>query len=212
MDVAEIISDLNDHGFTDAATTSKVRVIQDVIWEIEAIRPWPFLETKTDLSFDGTSGLASNWPTDFRAALKLKNKATGRLLEPVRQDALEEMVGVDLAKVAAPVVYYTEAEKAYLWPVPSNGTSVRMRYLRYSAAISDTSPETAILIPKRHHRVIVLGALIRLYDMEDDPELAARFEGHYENRLQKMAEDLFLKQYDRPDYVSVIDLDLWDYE
>lgn len=210
MDVSEMITDLGDHGFTDASTTTKLRVLQDAIWEIEGLRPWPFLETSTNLSFDGSSGLATNFPANFRSALLLKNADSGLRLEPVDQTDLEDHVGTQLTKVGAPVYYYPEAERLKLWPVPPSGTTVRMRYLRFSDEIEQATLESAILIPKRHHRVIVLGALIRLYDMEDDPELAARFQSHYESRLERMVEDLFRKQYDRSEYVRVTDPDSWD--
>jgi hypothetical protein len=212
MDVAEMITDLGDHGFTDTGTLTKVRVLQDTIWEIEGLRPWPFLETSINLSFDGTSGLATNFPSNFRSALRMKNTSSGVLLEPV--DAafdLEEIVGTQITLVGSPEVYYSEAEQLKLWPVPSNGITVRMRYIKWSDAITSSSPATAISVPVRHHRVIVLGALVRLYDMEDDPELAARFEGHFEKRIEKMVEDLFRKQYDRPEHIRVTDPDSWDY-
>lgn len=205
-----MITDLGDHGFTDTSTLTKVRVLQDTIWEIEALRPWPFLETSIDLTFNGSSGLATNFPTNFRAALLLKNKASGLRLEPLDQSDVEDVAGTQLDTVAAPRFYYPEAEKLKLWPVPPSGTTVRMRYLRWSDEITSGSLESAILIPARHHRVIVLGALVRLYDMEDDPELAARFQSHYEARLERMVEDLFRKQYDRPEIVRVTDPDSWD--
>lgn len=206
-----MITDLGDYGFTDSSTTTKVRALQKSIRRIERIRPWPFLETKIDLSFDGTSGLATNFPANFRAALMLKNTATGQRLEPMTQGDVEDIVGVQLAQVGAPQVYYPEAEKLNLWPVPPNGTTVRMRYIRWSDAISSSTTSSQILIPERHHDVIVSGALIVLYDMEDDPELAARQQEHYLRALDEMIEDLFVKQFDRPEHIRVTDPDSWDY-
>jgi hypothetical protein len=208
-----MLSDLGDHGFTDSSTSTKVRMLQDTIWEIEGLRPWPFLETSIDLTFDGTSGLATNFPSNFRSASKLKNAVSGLIMEPLDQSDIEEITGTALtSSVGAPRYYYPEGEQLKLWPVPASGTTVRMRYLRWSDAIASDTEESAILIPVRHHRVIVLGALIRLYDMEDDPELASRFQGHYESRLDRMLEDVFRKQYDRPEYVRVLDPDSWDYD
>lgn len=210
MDVSEMITDLGDHGFTDSSTNTKLRVLQDTIWEIEGLRPWPFLETSINLTFDGSSGLATNFPANFRSALMLKDAGSGVRLDPLDQSDLEDIVGTQLTRVGAPVYYYSEGERLKLWPVPPSGTTVRMRYIRFSDEIAQGTLEDAILIPKRHHRVIVLGALIRLYDMEDDPELAARFQQHYESRLERMVEDLFRKQFDRPEYVRVTDPDSWD--
>lgn len=212
MDVAEMVTDLGDHGFTDTGTETKVRVLQDTIWEIEALRPWPFLETSTTLDFDGSSAVATNLPTDIRAVLKVVSTASGIDLDPTTVPDLEEFAGASLTTVGAPLAYYFEGEELRLWPVPPAGTgSIRLRYLRTSAEITSGSVEADILIPKRHHRAIVLGALIRLYDMEDDPELADRFQGHYEARIERMVEDLFRKQYDRPDFIRVQDPDSWDY-
>jgi hypothetical protein len=210
MDVSEMITDLGDHGFTDTGTTTKVRVLQDTIWEIEGLRPWPFLETTTDLTFDGASPVPSNFPADFKAALKLRDIQRNVALNPLDKNDLENHA-YDLTNVRVPEVYYPIASQLELWPIPPASTTVRMRYLKSSAAINSGSVASAILIPARHHRVVVLGALVRLYDMEDDPELAVRFEGHYENRLLKMIEDIFRKQYDRPDFVRVDDPDSWDY-
>lgn len=212
MDVSEMITDLGDHGFTDTGSLSKVRMLQDTIWEIEGLRPWPFLETSIDLTFDGSSGLATNFPSDFRSALMLKVVSSGSRLTPMDQTEVEDIAGTQLtSRVGAPVYYYPEGEQLKLWPVPSSGATVRMRYLRSSAEISSSSVEADILIPARHHRVIVLGALVRLYDMEDDPELSSRFQGHFEKRLERMVEDVFRKQYDRSEYIRVNDPDSWDY-
>lgn len=211
MDVSEMITDLGDYGFTDSSTNTKVRALQKAIRRIERIRPWPFLETSANLTFDETSGLATNFPSNFRAALLLKDVNSGVRLEPVDQADLEDIVGTQLAQVGAPRYYYSEAEKLKLWPVPPNGTTVRMRYLRNSDPITSSTLESAILIPARHHDVIVAGALVILYDMEDDPELAARQQSHYQEALAEMVEDLFRKQYDRPEFVRVTDPDSWDY-
>jgi hypothetical protein len=211
MDVSEMLTDLGDHGFTDTSTATKVRMLQDTIWEIEGLRPWPFLESEATLTFSGSSGLASNFPAAFKTALKLKDVQRNVALDPVSESDLED-AGYDLSTVGVPKVYYPVGDKLYVWPIPPSSTTVRMRYLRSSTAISSSSVSADILIPARHHRLIVLGALVRLYDMEDDPELAARFQGHYETRLERMVDDLFRKQLDRPDHVRVHDPDAWDYD
>lgn len=211
MDVATMITDLGDHGFMDTSADTKLRMIQDAIWEIEGLRPWPFLDATATLSFDGTSASPTTPPANFKAALKVKDLATGQNLEPTTLQDLEEAVGTQLTQVAAPRVYYVEAEQLKLWPVPPAGTSLRLRYIRQSAAVTASTLSAEILLPARHHRLIVLGALVRLYDMEDDVELSQRFQQHFETRLERMVEDLFRKQYDRPEYIRVNDPDAWDY-
>ena len=211
MDVSDMIDDLGDHGFTDTSTATKVRILQDTIWEIESLRPWPFLDTEITLTFAGSSASASNFPSNFKAALQLKDVATNTVLVPIDESDLERN-GYDLTQNGTPRVYYPSASVLKVWPRPTASDTIRMRYIRSSAAINSSSVEADILIPARHHRLIVLGALVRLYDMEDDPELAARFQGHYEMRLQRIVDEIFRKQYDRPDFIRVDDADSWDYE
>jgi hypothetical protein len=45
--------------------------------------------------------------------------------------------------------------------------------------------------------------------MEDDPELAARYETHFENAIQQMREALNARQYDMPDHIRMSDPDDW---
>lgn len=213
MDVQDMIDDLGDHGFTDTSTITKVRVLQDALWEIESMRPWPWLETEITLTFDGSSPTPTNMPANFRAALQLKDVDTNTALIPLDEQDLEKN-GVDLTKQGvAPRIYYpVGVDSLKVWPIPTASMTVRMRYLKVSAALTSGTLEASIDMPPRHHRLIVLGALVRLYDMEDDPELAQRFQGHYETRLARMVEDIFQRQYDRPDYIRVDDWDSWDYE
>jgi hypothetical protein len=58
--------------------------------------------------------------------------------------------------------------------------------------------------------VLVTGALYKLYLMEDDAELSAQFERHFENRIERMRVDLHQRQIDREEYI--IDVDPESYE
>lgn len=206
-----MISDLGDHGFADTDSDTKVRMLQDSIWEIEGLRPWPFLETRIDLTFDGTSGLATNFPANFRTALSLKDLDSGVVLSPAHVQDVEIASGISLDVSGTPWVYYSEADQLRLFPQPMDGASVRMRYIRFSDPIEAETLEAAVSVPLRHHRVIVLGALMRLYNMEDDAELGQVFQAQYEARIERMVDDLFRKQLDRPEHVRVTDPDSWDY-
>lgn len=208
MTAQDMIAELNANGFTDEDSITKVRVLQHTVWDLEGREPWPFVEATATLNYDGTNPVASNFPADFRAALSLKNLSTGRRVRPVRSDEFDEQVGTDGSQAGDALMYYFDGLQLKVWPVPptSNGT-YRLRYLKWSPAISDTSLETDFLIPKYFHRLIVYGALWKLYDMEDDPELATRYEQHYENGIQQMKAALWQRQFDRPDHVLMNDPD-----
>jgi hypothetical protein len=215
MDVPAMLSELADHGFSDTGTARKVAVLQDAIYDIESREPWAFLEQTIDLTFSGVSGTPTNVPADFRSAISVKDLSTGIRVRWVTQQNFEQLMGpqADYTLSGGPQYYYIETGVPKFWPLPAATTTVRFKYHRLSPAISDqgaASLESYILLPPRHHRLIVLGALQRLYDMEDDPELAARFESQYEARMMRMKADLQKQQYDRPNTIQVVNDDDWD--
>lgn len=213
-DVSEILSELGDHGFSDTSTTRKVGVINDTIWEICARSPWPFLEKTVDLTFNGISAVPTNVPSDLRAILGLAMKTDGRMLSYYRIEEVDKLFGTSGVDTTGTVFgWYQQAGVPTFVQIPNTSDSIRMRYIMIPPKITDTTLEAGIIIPPRHHRVITLGSLYKLYDMEDDPDLSARFETHYENRIQMMTDDLWHQQYDQPEYIVISDpeFDSYDY-
>lgn len=210
-----MLTALGDSGFSDTSTTAKVRELQNAIWQIESAEPWPFLEASIDLNFDGSSPIPTNMPTSIRAALKARNLVTGARVSPIRLDDFQDQLGDSAheATVGDPTVYYFEGASLKFFPVPPASTGlVRFKYIKHSAAIISTSPESAILIPVRWHDLIVVKALAKLYRIEDDLELAQYCEADAAQQLQAMKADVFKQQYDQPDYIRVFDVDSWDYD
>ena len=213
MDVPAILNLLNEDGFSDADTDRKVAAIQGAIWEIEGLKPWPFLETSVDLNFDGLSGTPTNLPANFRASLRLKDLSTGYRVLPVRLDDAEDYIGKEYTATGDPSFYYFEGGQLKVWKLPVSGSGrLRWKYLRWSDAITESTAESSILIPKVYHEAIQYGSLLRLLDAEDDPELSARFQGHYEARIAQMETTLFQLQFDRTDHIVVTDPDDYDWD
>lgn len=210
-----MLSELADHGFSDTATARKVGVLNDALYDLESREPWAFLEKSVDLTFSGVSGLPTNVPVDFRSALSAKDLVTGYRIQWIPLTRFEQLMGPsgDYAITGGAQYYYIENGVPKFWPLPPSSTTVRFKYHAMTPILLDTGPgslEANILLPIRHHRAIVLGALQRLYDMEDDPELASRFEGQFEQRIQRMKADLQKQQYDRPDTIEIVNDDDWD--
>ena len=89
--------------------------------------------------------------------------------------------------------------------IPAAGTAVlRMRYIKKHVALLQTDVEATILIPKEHHEVLLLGTLVKLYDLEDDTDLSVRFQQLYENKYQDMRGAMWMQQYDRPDHIVAV--------
>lgn len=204
--VQDLIDEFNDHGFTDTSITRKVALINDTIWDICSREPWPFLEKEVTLDFDGTSSAPTNFPSDFRAALAVRRNDNGDPLDPERYDVLARKYGQTLTQAGQPVVYYFKGSQLNVYFVPGAGSAVlTMEYLAHHPTLTQGSAENAILIPPQHHRAIALGALYKLYDMDDDFDIGASFQAQYEDRLMKMRNELWMRQYDRPQRIYGID-------
>lgn len=197
---------MNDHGFTDTSITRKVAMVNDTIWDICSREPWPFLEKSAQLDFDGTTPVPTNQPSDFKAVLSLKRNDNGDPLDPERYDVMQRKWGAVLNQPGQPVIYYFLGSQLNVWYMPNPGTSVlTLEYLAQHPVLTSASVETDILLPKEHHRAIALGAMYKLYDMDDDFDIGASFQAQYEDRISKMRNDLWQRQYDRPERIYGID-------
>lgn len=210
MDMAGFISLLNDHGFEDTSSTRKVEAINDAQNDIAGREPWPFLEKEIDLTFSGSSGVATNLPADLRAVLQLVNKATGATISPSRNDDWTKWFIMYANDVADPFTFYFVGNQMRLHPKPPASTLARLLYISTPATLIDVSPESAFVIPPRHHRAIAYVALSNLYSMEDDQENALDFTNKAEKRIQEMRSDLWQRQFQSPDFIHIVDYDDFD--
>lgn len=208
MDVEEILTELTDHGFEDTSTERKLAKINAALWDIESRDPWPFLEKTVALNFDGSSASPTNLPADFKQVLWLYDNTNAQTLWPERLQTVRDRYGNQLSTVSDPSIYYFVGDSLRLYPVPGAATGrYQLDYIATQPTVIETSTEADILLPPRFHNVIVLGALWRLYKMEDDPENGNMFQIDYENAIQLMHEDLFRRQFQRADQIYVIDED-----
>jgi hypothetical protein len=214
MDVADMISEIDDHGFTDTEAARKVAMLNKAMYDIASRANLPWLLTTATLSFDGTSNVATTgYPTNLDTVYDLSRTDGSNFypLEPIRLDDLDKR-GVDLAAVSDPQEYYFIGEQLTVNPRPASGTTLRLRYYRVPAELTDATVEANVDLPKQWHDVLVLGGLYRLYDMEDDPEQSVRFQDHYERRLSTIGSEQ-VQQVDRPEYIHPVDgfdYDWWD--
>lgn len=207
QNTSDLLSVVNDHGFDDTSTTTKLAFLNDTIADFCSRAPWPFLEGEATLTFDGSSAVASNMPSDFRASLVIVDPSTSFVLQPERLDTLEKSAADLITQVSGPLFYYFLGSELRFAPIPPASFTARMRYLKLHPTVTVDSDVTGYLVPNRHWLLLVYGTLQRLYDLDDDPEMSARFEAHYERRIATLTEELWKTQYDRPDHVVVTDPD-----
>ncbi|MGE5595458.1 MAG: hypothetical protein ACM3S1_05420, partial [Hyphomicrobiales bacterium] len=202
MTVQDILDALSDYGFTDTTTTRKLEKINATLYDITSREPWPFMEQSLDLNFDGTNAKPSNLPTDFQSVLDIVDLSTGVKLQPLRLQEADAGLNLQLTAGGTPMYYYFLGNELRVSPIPSAGTGThRMRYIRIHPAVTQTDPESAILVPKQHHEVVLFGTLVKLYDLEDDTDLSVRFQQLYEKKYNDMRGAVWMRQYDRPDHI-----------
>ena len=208
-----MLDEIDDYGFTDTTTDRKLSKLQEAIWQIEAMEPWPFLEATVMLNFTGDTGVPLNLPTNFRAALKLTHATKGYRVKIVPTDDADIIIAANGDAQGDPVLYYFDGPTLTVWPRPVPSTGIlKLRYLRWSTEIVQTTAESAILIPKYYHEAIVLKALVALYVMEDDTDLAVGIENLFEDKITRMRASVWQRQFDMPDFIHSVDAEEWDYE
>ena len=213
MNVSDMFSEFQDHGFNDVSPTRMLSIIQDTVWQIEGLRAWPFLMTQWSLNFDGTNSFPTNWPVSptLRASVRLIDQSTGRRILPVRAEEALSRQGIEGSQTGTPMYYYFIGTQLNVFPIPS-ATTMNLYGAQWSAPLTTGSLESAFLIPPQFHRsLIVNGALQRLYAMEDDTELAPLFQSYQSAAMDMAVEALFKQQYDRGDHVRVEDPDSWEW-
>lgn len=206
MDMSEILSELTDHGFEDTSLIRKVAVVNDAYWDLCSRETWPFLEKQATLTFNG-SDTPTNQPADFGKLISIVNPSTGQVIQAIRADDFANSFTLYAADVSDPIRYYFIGNTLRVQPVPPSGTTLKITYVAAPAELADNAAEADILLPKRHHRALVLGALAKLYLMEDDPELASAFNAMFEARIQTMRADLWQNDF-APDFIHNTDPDI----
>jgi hypothetical protein len=196
-----MIAEIQDHGFEDTSVERITGFINDAYYDICSREPWPFLEKSTSVNTVAANDTLAV-PSDFDKVLRMVIDANAQILEPARLDDVTSRFNGMLTNQALPFLYYFIGDTVKLYPIPDAVYAVTVRYLAVPTELSNNT-DTPIL-PTKHHRAIVLGALVDAYRMEDDNENASVFEAQFEKRIATMATDVWKKQYDRPERVYTL--------
>jgi hypothetical protein len=177
----------------------------DTLHDLNSRYPWPFLETSASVTL--TSGVAApTMPADFQSVKTLIIPSAGVSLRSIRRDEVLKRFPATFEETGTPWGFYLVGEELRTIWVPDQDYTAVCDYYMQQGDLTDGSLSDDILLPSRHHRAVVVGALSRLYAMEDDPDLAATFGGLYEARIATMANDLIMRQWDAPERMH----DVWD--
>lgn len=209
MEISAMIDEMDLYGFEDFDDSQKVLLLNEAYLDIVTREPWPFMEELVpSLTVPtGTSQITNNVAvspsvTDLGAVLSLIDTTNDIVVVPERADTVEKNYRV-LNTSGVSDKYYFVGDDMYLYPATSSATVYRLYYLKTPSDLTVDTDEADILIPKRHHSIIVYGALVKAFLVNDDPQ-AAVFQNAFESRYQQMRNDVWMNQYDRTERVHII--------
>ena len=201
MTIDEMFTEMDLYGFEDFDDDAKLILINEAYFDIVTREAWPFMEGLTNITQPANDD-ALNVPTNFQAVLSLVDSTNNIVLEPERNDVIEKNIRIGLDS-GNPTKYYFVGDTLYLYPSDNTGTTYRLYYIKSPSVLTTSSLPADILIPVRHHSIIVYGALVKAFLVNDDPQ-AAVFQNMFESRYMQMRNDVWMRQYDRPERVHVI--------
>jgi len=218
MLLQEMYDQMSLYGFDDFEDSNKLLLLNEAYYDICTREPWPFLEKQLNITVPNGQKLVTNNTVvtntdtkvstsigDLDSVLSLIDVSNRVVMVPERLDVIEKNYVVNNLNVF-PERYYFINEDMYLYPETRGDTNYILTYLAKPVAINDTGSDTdsnSFLIPARHHSVLVYGALVKAFLVNDDPQAAA-FQNMFEQRYQQMRNNLWLNQYDRTDRIHVL--------
>ena len=197
---------IGNAGFSDVDNTTLLEHINDAYHDILSLEPWPFLEKQVTLTFDGTSGVPTNAPSDLRSLITLNDLATGIKQDPIRVEEHRRLHGANLTLQGNPIYYFwAPAYTLNVYPIPEADQEVNQLQLLYVAWDSDltsASLSADLLLPARFHRVIIDGVLSKLYLEENDQGSSDYFQDRQDRGVTRMRTSVWQRNFDRPDTIE----------
>lgn len=218
MTLEEMFDEFELYGFEDFEDSQKRMLLNQAYFDVVTREPWPFLEkvalfTVPANSTQVTNQAFSGSPTDVNSVLSFIDTTNDIVLVPERTDVIEKTYQVNPSDGVAQY-YYFVGDELFIYPAADSSISCRLFYTMLPTAVDEstsTTSEDIWLVPKRHHSVIMLGALAKAYLVNDDPQAAA-FQNMFESRYQQMRADVWMRQYDRTERIHVMNDSIdWNY-
>lgn len=204
MTLDDMYTEMELYGFDDLEDAQKLILLNESYFDIVTREPWPFLEALSTIVVPGgqeqitNNALVVPNPTNVNSVLSFIDTSNNIVMTPERVDVIEKAYFLSLDTNVSSV-YYFLGDELMVYPA-SSGSTYRLLYTKTPVAATTTSD--TFYIPSRHHSIIVYGALVKAFLVNDDPQ-AAVFQNMFEARYQQMRNDLWMNQYDRTERVFV---------
>jgi hypothetical protein len=207
MTLDDMYDEMDLYGFDDFDNSQKLVLLNEAYFDIATREPWPFMEDVIEFVVPAGVGRVTNnrvafmeSPSDVNSVLSFRDVTRGFALSPERSDIIEKNYD---ASASSSECYYFVGEDLFLYPASSGASKYRLYYIKSPVAATEETGSSVYLIPERHHSIIVYGALIKAFLVNDDPQ-AAVFQNMFEQRYQQMRNDAWMQQYDRTDRIYVL--------
>jgi len=195
---------MEDYGFDDLSRSTLARLIDDAHKELCLREAWPFLERRETINQAANDDSVSTTTATLGKVLSMVNTSDEIVLSPLRTDSQMKDFAYDLDETGIPSYYYFIGESLFLYPTPETAKTIRIRYLTQPTTLTEASVNEDFLWPARHDSVLLYSALSKGYYINDDPQGAA-MQQVMDARLQVARDDLWMRQYDLPDRIVVLD-------
>jgi hypothetical protein len=211
----ELYDQMDLYGFEDFEDEQKLTLLNEAYFDVVTREPWPFLEVvSTFTAPSGTTQITnqsfSGSPTNVNTVLSFIDTTNDVVMTPERGDVIEKNYRINDLDTY-PEHYYFVGEELFVYPSVKGSTTYRLFYTRTPVSATETTGTGAWFIPSRHHSIVLYGALVKAFLVNDDPQVAA-FQNLFESRYQQMRNDLWVQQYDRTERVHIIsDAYDWNY-
>jgi len=202
----DMYTEMELYGFDDLDDDQKLLLLNEAYFDIATREPWPFLEDVAPITVPAAqsqitnNALVTGNVTNLNSVLSFIDTTNSITMTPERGDVIEKEYVV-AAYTGTPTKYYFVGDELFVYPPTDSVINYRLYYTKTPVAATTTSD--TFLIPARHHSIIVYGALVKAFLVNDDPQSAV-FQNMFEARYQQMRADVWMNQYDRPERIGVI--------
>jgi hypothetical protein len=223
----DLFDEMDLYGFEDFEDSQKLRLLNEAYFDIVTREPWPFLEQVVE--FKASNG-TNRFTVDslFKVRIDnntLDNSLTNPVLIPYSEYTMNSVLSfIDVTNdivmtpergdvieknyritndTSTPSRYYFVGDDLFVYPSVSGNPTYRLYFLRLPVEATNSTDTKAWFIPPRHHSVVLYGALVKAFLVNDDPQSAV-FQNLFESRYQQMRNDVWMNNYDRPDRIHVL--------
>lgn len=193
MDFETLIDEVQARGYDYLSDERVGRYLNQSLFELCALMPWPFLETNAT----GTTA-AGVAITDVRHILSVTDTTNKRSLAPVDQRNLRR-IDPDLSEVGDACAWYLLDTTVKTWPTPASAAALRVEYVKAPAELVATSDEP--VVPEEWQDIIVDGAVCKAAKDNDGYGALQQIRAEWQRQVDVMVQALMNRALDRPMHV-----------